>query len=218
MFKYKNYKVIREYSNGRKTEIMFGFEKPYPKKKTVKRIVKLLDFYMEKYKGVSILLIGDGLSTKEREKEFGLIKRIINKNGVDVEISSTDDTIRALHTILPSGKDSIIAFNTYSFNEFCNWNFMPGKPGESKLKRIEDINITTNKDYIQYIFIHEFAHAIETQYKIYENEELIQLYEKHYEKFKSVSEFIVECFVVSENYLNNEIANKVRKIVDSIAL
>lgn len=69
---------------------------------------------------------------------------------------------------------------------------------------------------IRTIFIHEFAHAIEQQYKIFEDLDIKRLYEENNKNniFSDVHEFIAECFVVNEYIPYNELAHKVTSIIE----
>ena len=70
LFKQKELDITHLYLNGRTTRFYFGWKKPYPKIKTVKRIIEMTDYYMKKYPRVELLLVGDGLSTEIIEKEY----------------------------------------------------------------------------------------------------------------------------------------------------
>lgn len=156
MFRQRKLDISIMYSNGRITRFYFGWAKPYPKVKTVKVIVQMAKKYMEQYSKVKIPLIGDGLSTVQIENEYGIKRQM---NGKDV--SSQDPDVQAMHTVLPRGQGSVIEFNTYCINKLCNWNFCPG---EVRLNKDIGIKAVTEKDYVQYIFIHEFAHALDYFY------------------------------------------------------
>ncbi len=147
-----NLVLVGMYTNGRVTRFLFGLEKPYPKRKTVRRIIQMTDYYMEKYPSVNLVLVGDGLSTAKAEKEYGVTERYMDGKAVTPQ----DPGIRAMHTSSKCGLKSIITFNSYWINKSCNWDFLGNG---NRIKKRVDIDDVTKKDYIQYIFIHEFAHA-----------------------------------------------------------
>lgn len=209
LFKQKELDITHLYLNGRTTRFYFGWKKPYPKIKTVKRIIEMTDYYMKKYPRVELLLVGDGLSTEIIEKEYGLLER--NMDGK--RVTPQDENIKALHTFLDNPMRSIIVFNTYKLEKMCNWNFFSGGFKSDRNMNIKDV---VCKDYVQYIFIHEFAHAIDTCYQLCDNTELKQLYEKVQGEYKNVKEFIAEAYTVSEICTGNTLANDVRKIIDKI--
>lgn len=196
------------YLNGRVTRFYFGWAKPYPKIKTVKVIIEIAKKYMEQYPEIMIPVIGDGLSVRQIENEYGIKREIDGR-----EVSPQDIDVQAMHTILPGGQGSVIEFNTYYINKLCNWNF---SPGEAKLNKDIGIKAVTKKDYVQYVFIHEFAHALDYYYNLSENRAIITIYEQCKNDYTNIGEFIAECFVVSESYNQNEISNRVRRIIDDI--
>ena len=210
MFRQRKLDISIMYSNGRITRFYFGWAKPYPKVKTVKVIVKMAKKYMEQYSKAKIPLIGDGLSTVQIENEYGIKRQI---NGKDV--SPQDPDVRAMHTILPRGQGSVIEFNTYCINKLCNWNFCPG---EVRLNKDIGIKAVTEKEYVQYIFIHEFAHALDYSYNLSGNGEIIKIYKQYEDEYTDIKEFIAESFVVSESYKQNQIANQVREIIENVVL
>lgn len=214
MFKCKELDCTHMNMHGIKTEFLFGWEKPYPKLKTVRRIIEITDYYMKMYPDINLAIVGDGLSTVEAEQRLGLSERMMDNKIVTPQ----DDDVRAMHTYIFDIGCSIIVFNSYKLNELCNWNF--GIVGNEPVKLAKDTSIkrVTDKSYVQYIFAHEFAHAIDAKYNLSNNELIQKIYEKQAENFKNIAEFIAECFVVSEAYSNNKIANDVRMVIDTIAL
>lgn len=209
LLKQKELDITHPYLNGRVTRFYFGWEKPYPKMKTVQRIIQMTDYYMQRYPLVNLVLVGDGLSTEAIEKEYGLFERNMDEK----KVTPQDEDVRALHTFLDDPLRSIIVFNTYKFKKMCNWNFFCDG---IKLNKNIDIKDVTYKDYVQYIFIHEFAHAIDMSYGLHDNVELKQLYKTVQDDYKDIKEFIAEVFVTSEICTGNALANDVRKIIDRI--
>ncbi len=215
MFSCKNVDITHTYTHGRKTEFMFGLHKPYPKVKSVKRICEITDYYMNKYQRINLVLVGDRLSTIKKEKELGLSEIIIDGK----VITPLDNEFNAIHSYVDRIKGSVITFNTNKLNKFCNWDFGIGRHDFTGLRKgNSSIKEVTGKVYLQYIFAHEFAHAIDAEYGLSDNSELREIYKNQEERFKNISEFIAECFVAREVYSDNEVANKVREIIDSIAL
>lgn len=102
--------------------------------------------------------------------------------------------------------------------EIDHWNLLDGN------KKIQNIIIGDVKQIkwyegsktIRTIFIHEFAHAIEQQYKIFEDLDIKQLYEENNKNniFSDIHEFIAECFVVNEYIPYNELVHKVTSIIE----
>ena len=208
-FKQRELDITHPYLNGLVTRFYFGWKKPYPKAKTVKRIIEMTDYYMQKYPRVDLLLVGDGLSTEIIEKEYGLFERSMDGK----KVTPQDEGIWAMHTFLDNSLKSIIVFNTYELGKLCNWNFFCDGFKLNKDIAIKDV---TYKDYIQYIFIHEFAHAIDENYKLHDNLQLKTIYEAVQDKYKNIKEFIAEAYVTSEICTGNTLANDVRKIIDEI--
>lgn len=209
MFKEIELDITHMYTNGRVTRFLFGLEKPYPKRKTVRRIIQMTDYYMEKYPSVNLVLVGDGLSTAKAEKEYGVTERYMDRKAVTPQ----DPGIRAMHTSSKCGLKSIITFNSYWINKSCNWDFWGNG---NRIKKKVDIDDVTKKDYIQYIFIHEFAHALDLRYCLSDNKTIKKIYENCSWKFTDIREFIAECFVVSELYRGNEIPDLIRESIEDI--
>ena len=154
--------------------------------KSIKRIMQLYYYLIEKYPKINIEMICDSHSI-----------------GIELE-----DKVNAQYQYNNERTGRII-FNSNKWQELGNYNMLGrgGIPDEIKMK-------TWN---LKDVFIHEFAHAIETQYKLYENKTIINAYNKYKQNNifeKDVSEFIVNCFVTSIVAENNEMANRVRKIME----
>ena len=64
--------------------------------------------------------------------------------------------------------------------------------------------------YIETLLAHEFMHAIDSAYQIYENSWIIDEYEKHAHEFEDIHEFIAECYTASEFIEGNKYADKIR--------
>ena len=77
------------------------------------------------------------------------------------------------------------------------------------------IKFYEKQNNIRTVFIHEFAHAIEYQYRIYEDSRMKVLYEKYnaINSFKDIHEFIAECFTTKEYFPKNKIANEVCDVI-----
>lgn len=163
--------------------------------KSIKRIKQLYYYLIEKYPKINIEMICDSHSI-----------------GIELE-----DKVNAQYQYNNERTGRII-FNSNKWQELGNYNMLGrgGIPDEIKMKtwNLKDVY---HKNHLQYVFIHEFAHAIETQYKLYENKTIINAYNKYKQNNifeEDVSEFIVNCFVTSIVAENNEMANRVRKIME----
>ncbi|MCF2681859.1 hypothetical protein [Faecalicatena contorta] len=68
--------------------------------------------------------------------------------------------------------------------------------------------------------VHEIGHAIERKYGIYNDQNMKELFEKYKEEWKTVfenddiHEFIAIGFMVSELVKDNQVANKIREIIN----
>lgn len=202
MFRCKNVDFSKMYSNGRITKVQFGKDKPYPKTKTIKRIIALFDYYMEKYPHIKIDMLADTVSTE----------KVMEKNILAQYKYNTESQLET----------GSIIFNSDNINKLTNWNMLErtGVPQERKRQSNGKWNLETipKKYFLQYIMIHEFAHAIEHQVDAVNDEEIKTLFSacNGDEKFKNCHEFIAECFVTSELVSGDKTADAVRKRIDQL--
>lgn len=194
----KKRQEVRIYTKGRQTKIMFGMTKPYPKRIVIKRIIQLFDYLMEQYQKVKIDLLCDSASVNEHLDEF--------------------THAQYQYDIERKEGPGIIIFNSEWLNYLYHGNML-GKHGIPDDLRMKSWNLDKieHKEHLQYILLHEFAHAIETQYSMNENKTIKNAYKEYISKndFKGdISEFIVNCFVTSQVAANNEMANRIKKVMD----
>lgn len=197
MFKVKNMDETWDLEDGRKTKILFGLNKPYPPKASIKKIRVLFYYLMSKYPQINIEMLCDSSSVEEN----------IDENTVAMYCYNDKDT----------GK---IVINSDKWGEMSHFN-MFGKGGipDDVLIKKWDLEDICPKNHLQYVFIHEFAHAIETQLELYKNDEIIYIYNKYkmqHDFDEDISEFIAHCFVTSMVAENDEAANSVKKIIEKI--
>ena len=195
MFKAKNIDETWKLENGRKTKVLFGKNKPYPPKTSIKRIYALFYYLMNKYPQINIEMLCDSASIQEK----------------------MDEDICAVYCYDNNDTGKII-INSDKWGEMAHFN-MFGKGGIPDGVLMEKWNLEDvhHKNHLQYVFIHEFAHAVETQMGLYKNKEIIDIYNKYKKQYgfdEDISEFIVHCFVTSMVAKNNKTANEVKRIIE----
>ena len=178
----------------------------------VMQIEVLLKKYLKKYSGVGIAKICDYYSLDYGNKTPDISSYTKNPNGMKYALMKS----MAKYLVKPR----IIAFNHVlcSNIELDNMELMSRRAIAENILAGDKIQIKLYEKVktIKTLFIHEFAHAIEYQYKIYEDKRIVELYNNNNKKelFRDIHEFIAECFVVKEYFPLNKTAIEVSKIVE----
>lgn len=197
----------------RETEMQFCF---YNNKGM--NIVQVLEIkvlakkYMKMYPAVGISKICDYYSYDYQNKT---VNEYIYNHSKSGELYKEFDNIAFY-----SWDDRVIAFNHIQ----CN-NMVLDDMGLMKRNKISKNSFLGDRLQIKFyekvktiktIFIHEFAHAIENQFRVYDDERIKDLYIENNKNglFKDIHEFIAECFVVCEYFPINKTAMEVKNIMN----
>lgn len=194
--------------NGKNTKIFFWLEDEYGLNlEQVTQICLLAEKYLERYPCIHVNEICDYCYMDYGENEYAVDYFWDDEN---IEYESRDDLARYFWD------DKIIGFNHIRCHslEYDDLELKKGNTPWNVSGDITQIKRYERRKTIKTLFIHELGHAIENQLKIYEDAEMIKLYETCSNgRFADIHEFIAECFVVFEYFPLNGVVLDVMTIV-----
>lgn len=182
-------------------------EEKYERKN--QKVIDEVRYYVDKYPRVELLSIGTEKKVSEWNQEYG----VPEADGFDHQNSNGWCNY--------DGCKASIVISDEKYKSIYIWGVKRGsllyKTMEGKYTNdVQGIKRFRNGLCIETLLAHEFMHAIDSAYQIYENSRVIDEYEKHAHEFEDIHEFIAECYTVSEFVEGNKYADKIRVMIDEI--